>query len=198
MPLEHVKIATVVRRLGLTSGAAYRIWTRQEDFHRDLALRVTRTTEGPAADAVSAATLAAMESGAPFEEVARLGALAQYNDTTSGNNLFYVGLALTAAGRNDDELREVNAHRYLESLADFALLYEAVLRHYGRRPRSPWTYPMVARVLAALSEGSALQADLPSVPDSEGLSHDPGELFAEAVVALAVNLTEPTTDARDK
>ena len=68
MPLEHVKIATVVRRFGLTSGAAYRIWTRQEDFHRDLALRVTRTTEGPAAYAVSAATLAAMESGAPFEE----------------------------------------------------------------------------------------------------------------------------------
>ena len=57
---------------------------------------------------------------------------------------------------------------------------------------------MVARVLAALSEGSALQADLPSASDSDELSHDPGELFAEAVVALAVNLTEPTTDARDK
>lgn len=32
----HIRLQEVVRRAQLTTGAAYRLWADQDDFHRDL------------------------------------------------------------------------------------------------------------------------------------------------------------------
>src|SRR5690606_4054701 len=40
-PVAHIRLQNVLRRAGLTTGAAYRIWANQEDFQLDLAEEAT-------------------------------------------------------------------------------------------------------------------------------------------------------------
>ncbi len=40
--VQHIRLQEVLRTVGLTTGAAYRIWADQDDFHRDLAVELVR------------------------------------------------------------------------------------------------------------------------------------------------------------
>ena len=40
--VSHIRLQEVVKRAGLTTGAAYRLWADQDAFHHDLAVAAAR------------------------------------------------------------------------------------------------------------------------------------------------------------
>lgn len=49
--VSHIRLQEVVRRAGLTTGAAYRLWADQDAFHHDLAVAATSwRSDAPAAE----------------------------------------------------------------------------------------------------------------------------------------------------
>ena len=53
--VQHIRLQEVLRSVGLTTGAAYRIWTDQTDFHRDLAVEMVGLRFAPPVTSASVA-----------------------------------------------------------------------------------------------------------------------------------------------
>ncbi|HVW31151.1 MAG TPA: hypothetical protein VHL53_01315, partial [Acidimicrobiia bacterium] len=154
--VTHIRLADVAREADLTTGAAYRIWERQEDFHRDLAVAAVRHREIDSIQATFDRVHQAIAEGAPLAEVLRLGALAGLYPN-GPTDPFLITLALRAASGNVPELAEASRLRHAESMAAFEALYQALLHRYGRTMRPPFGLEALSHSLAALSEGFAMQ-----------------------------------------
>jgi AcrR family transcriptional regulator len=155
--VTHIRLADVAKEADLTTGAAYRIWERQDDFHRDLAVAAVRHREIVSIQATFDRIHQAIADKAPLAEVLRLGALAGLYNTQGPNDPFLITLALRAASGNVPELAEASRLRHTESMAAFEELYGALLHHYRRRMRPPFGIEALSHSLAALSEGFAMQ-----------------------------------------
>ncbi len=214
----HIRLQEVVRRAGLTTGAAYRLWSDQSHFHRELVRAAARwRSESPLHQTVQAIRHVVDRRG-PLDEVIRLGAGALIADMSGADqepdgraSPFLTSVALRAGTRHDPESRQASASRHQESVGEFARLYEALMAVYGLRLRDPFTIEHFASAMAALGEGFALQSiegephplvDLPA-DDRDDPAEDRSEdgtahctetgwtLFAVCVRALVELFTEP-------
>ena len=201
----HVRLQEVVRRAGVTTGAAYRLWADQVDFQRDLAVAVARwRTDDPAANTWRAVG-DLIEAGASLDEVIRVGAAAHIDSLVDEGpgpaRLFRVALALRASSQGTSELRAASAERHAASVAEFGGLYETLMAAYGLRPAAPFSVEDFTVAMAALGEGFALHSieglehrrldltDTPGLPDGEWT------LFGCCVRALVDQFFEPDPTA---
>ena len=69
--VQHIRLQDVLRRAGLTTGAAYRLWSDQEDYQRDLAVAMVQLRLSGPADYVRAAVDDLIAAGAPGNDVIR-------------------------------------------------------------------------------------------------------------------------------
>jgi AcrR family transcriptional regulator len=203
--VAHIRLRDVLKRAGLTTGAAYRLWSDQSEFHHDLAVAATRWRDDSPLSRTVVAIRQLVENKAPLRAVIRRAAAThieglvgvEEDDEEWPSNSFLTTLALRAAAGNTEELRAASSDRHHDSLSSFVDLYAALLRAYGRRMRPPFTLQHIAVALAALGEGFALQAiegeEHPVVvlPDDDGDGEEEWTLFAVAVDALVDALTEP-------
>lgn len=194
--VTHIRLGDVAREAGLTTGAAYRIWAGQEDFHRDLALAAIRHRDVASIQATFGRIHEAIAAKAPLAEVLRLGALAGLYPQ-GPTDPFIITLALRAASGSVPELAEASRARHGESMAAFEELYGALLRHYGRRMRPPFGIEALSHAIAALSEGFAMQT-MSGVPhptyeldDVEAEVGRDWTLLGIALEAVVDRLTEP-------
>jgi AcrR family transcriptional regulator len=74
--VSHIRLQEVVKRAGLTTGAAYRLWDDQERFHRELAVAFVRWRAEDPVGRTSRAVAHLVEEGAPLAEVVRVAAAA--------------------------------------------------------------------------------------------------------------------------
>lgn len=195
----HIRLQEVVRRAQLTTGAAYRLWADQDDFHRDLAVSITRWRNV----APVAVTHQIMDdvagSGAGLDEVIRLAGEAHVRsisgDDTPTSRLFLVALALRASNRTWADLTQASVDRHLESVADFDEIYGVLMVAHGYRMRPPFAVRDFTVAMAALGEGFAVHAiqGIPhpiyssdgTDPDSIDLPGGDWTLFAVSARALA-------------
>lgn len=155
--VSHIRLQDVVAHAGLTTGAAYRLWINQAEFHRDLAtLAISWSDNPPTTDTISRIRTA-VEQGAPFPEVLQVGAEVYLHDEKP-NPAFLISLALRATAPNDDTIRSASRRRHDDTIDAHVELYEGLLHWYRRKMRPPYTTRDVALALAATSEGLALQA----------------------------------------
>lgn len=198
--VEHVRLADVCARAAYTTGAAYRIWPTQADFHRDLAIAAIRWRDrSPVADTLASVRGALLER-APLAEVVRVGAEANVSRMPRETD-YYVTLALRACALHDERLAEASTQRVAEGIAAHDQLYTALLAQYGRRPRPPFTGAHLAAAVGALAEGFAVQDTTRDrhprlVLDGYG----PGvgtdwTLFGATMMALVEGFTEPVPGA---
>jgi AcrR family transcriptional regulator len=194
--VTHIKLADVVAAAGLTTGAAYRCWENQEAFHQDLAVAAVLWRDGPP-NAVTVDHIAELiDERAPLAEVIRAAIepnLFRYPENTE----FLTTIGLRACGPTDEALAEAGRQRLETAIESYIDLYRGLAELYGRRVRPPFTMRHVALMLAALSEGFALQAmtGMPH-PDVERTDLPPGvgsawPLLACAVEAVVEQFTEP-------
>lgn len=170
--VQHVRLQEVLRIVGLTTGAAYRIWTDQDDFHRDLAVAMVGVRFAPPVTSANIAIRDILAANGPLVEVVRAAALDQVTYSSKfhlepesrDSHAFITALALRTAAGAWPELRAASAVRHRDSIDAFAGLYGALMRHYGRRMREPLTIVDFTEAMAALGEGFAIRA-------AEGLNH---------------------------
>lgn len=200
--VTHVRLSDVAEAGGLTTGAAYRCWANQDEFHRDLATTAIRRRNGMILDRTVTAIRDLVDRGAPITEVIRAAANANiynYPEDTA----FLTTLALRTGAPADSAVAEA-CDAYLAMAGDsFTSLYGALLEIYGLRVRAPLTLMQLFLTLAALSEGFAIQTPTCEHPSIERAAVAPGvgtewSLLACAVEAIVDRFTEPDPDARPR
>ncbi len=170
--VQHIRLQEVLRSVGLTTGAAYRIWADQTEFHRDLAVEMVGLRFAPPVASAASAISEVLESGGSLQDVARTAALDHVTYTSKfhtepasrDSHAFITALALRTAAGAWPELRVASADRHRGSIVAFAEFYAALLQRFGRRVRSPLTIVDFTEAMAALGEGFAIRA-------AEGLDH---------------------------
>jgi AcrR family transcriptional regulator len=202
--VAHIRLRDVLDRADLTTGAAYRLWSDQSAFQRDLAVAAATWREDNPLRRTVAAIRELIADEAPLRAVIRRGAATHIEDLVGGDddeawpsNSFLTALALRAAAANSDELRAASATRHKESVSSFVALYEAMLHLYGRRMRPPLTLEHLAVAMAALGEGFALHAiegeehPMVSMPVDGADEDEEWTLFGVTVEAIVDSFTEP-------
>jgi len=209
--VQHIRLQEVLRRAGLTTGAAYRLWADQNDYQRDLAVSMVRLRlrTSPTAYAREAVEKLVAE-GADGDDVIRAAAAAHVQsisidadrpDHALDAQQFLVTLALRATAETWPELKEASRERHDGSIAAFAEFYVYLMEAYGLRMRSPLTVEDFTAVMAAMSEGFALRAveGIPHPTFEVGAAEDIPEgtwtLFALGVRALISGFMTPIEDA---
>lgn len=170
--VQHIRLQEVLRSVGLTSGAAYRIWADQDEFHRELAVEMVQLRFGPPVASATRAIEDVLESGGTMDDVIRAATLdhvryaARFHlePESRDSHAFITALALRTAAGAWPELRVAGVARHRESVAAFAEFYGEMISRYGYRMREPFTVIDFAEAMAALGEGFAVRA-------AEGLDH---------------------------
>lgn len=170
--VQHIRLQEVLRTVGLTTGAAYRIWADQTDFHRDLAIEMVRLRFAPPSHSVESAVAPVIDGDGSMDEAIR-AATADHvayasrfhlEPESRDSHAFITALSLRTAAGAWPELREASAERHAESIQGFTDFYAAMIERYGYRMRTPFTVRDFAEAMAALGEGFAVRA-------AEGLDH---------------------------
>jgi AcrR family transcriptional regulator len=193
--VSHVRLEHAARRAGYTTGAAYRCWPSQDEFHRELALAALAWRDrGSNADVIRSVR-EAVDTNAPVEEVIRLGAAANVARTPEETD-YFVPLVLRAGARFDEELAAAARARVDEGIAAHEQLHQVLLTRYHRRVRPPLTLRELSTIIAAVADGFAVQdvgREHPRVeiePTAPGVGRE-WTLLGVAVWALVEQLTEP-------
>ncbi|WP_244604291.1 hypothetical protein [Microbacterium oleivorans] len=165
--VQHIRLQDVLRRTGLTTGAAYRLWSDQADYHRELAVAMVRMRVTGPADVMRARVDELVAAGASGEDIIRGAALAHVqaaelatDDPTDllDAQSFRVALALRTTADTWPELTEASHERHRESIEAFTELYQQVIDAYGMRMREGLTIEDFAEAMAAMAEGFAIQS----------------------------------------
>ena len=206
--VQHIRLQEVLRRAGLTTGAAYRLWADQNDYQRDLAVAMVRLRLSGPADYARTAVAELVASGASGDEVIRAAAEAHVrtaavdiDDPTSvlDAQQFLISLALRTTAQTWPELRDASNERHRESIAAFAEFYGQLMAAYGLRMKTPLTVADFTEAMAAMGEGFAVRAleglEHPTYTsaDDDELPNGTWTLFALGVRALVNEFMTPAT-----
>ncbi|MFT4051139.1 MAG: hypothetical protein QM677_02680 [Microbacterium sp.] len=165
--VQHIRLQEVLRRAGLTTGAAYRLWADQSDYQRDLAVAMVRLRLSNPADHLRSRLDELLAADVSGDEIIRaIGdahvhmSRADFEDPAEALDArqFQIALTLRATARTWPELADASRRRHVESIAAFAELYAHLMEEYGMRMRSPLTVTDFAEAVAALGEGFAVHS----------------------------------------
>jgi AcrR family transcriptional regulator len=206
--VQHIRLQEVLRSVGLTTGAAYRIWADQDQFHRDLAVEMVGLRFAPPVASAASAIEDVLASGGSMNDVARTAALDHVRYASKfhlepesrDSHAFITALSLRTAAGAWPELRVASAERHRGSIAAFTEFYAELLARFGRRMRSPLTIVDFTEAMAALGEGFAIRAaeglDHPMYDIADGAELPSGNwtLFGIGILGLVEGFTLPITD----
>lgn len=207
--VQHIRLQEVLRGVGLTSGAAYRIWADQDEFHRDLAVAMVELRFAPPVASATRAITDILESGGTMDDVIRgatfdhvhYAARFHREPESRHSHAFITALALRTAAGAWPELRVAGVARHRESVAAFTDFYGEMISRFGYRMREPFTVADFAEAMAALGEGFAVRAaegiDHPMYEIEGGTDVPEGEwsLFGIAARGLVTAFMEPDPEA---
>jgi len=204
--VQHIRLQDVLRRANLTTGAAYRLWSDQSDYQRDLAVAMVRLRIMGPADSARTAVEDLVAAGASGDDVIRAAALSHIRSATKDLSdpadaldaqSFLIALALRTAADTWPELKQASRDRHRESIEAFAEFYGFLMESYGMRMKSPLTLTQFTEAMAAMGEGFAVRAlegiDHPRIEVSDDDEAPGGEwtLFALGVRALVREFMVP-------
>ncbi|WP_028496417.1 MULTISPECIES: hypothetical protein [Microbacterium] len=171
--VQHIRLQDVLRRAGLTTGAAYRLWGDQTDYQRDLAVAMVRMRVAGPTDFVRAAVEDLVREGAPGDDIIRAAALSHVRSTTFDTHdeaeareaqSFLIALALRTTADTWPQLKEAGRERHRESMAAFADFVGSLMEAYGMRMKTGLSVRDFAEAMGAMGEGFAVRA-------IEGIDH---------------------------
>jgi AcrR family transcriptional regulator len=195
--LRTVPVAEVAKRLGRTTGAAYQIWERQEDFHHDLVTYILAVAEWTEAETLRAMVLERATTAAP-DDLIRTSSQA-YLESWISQRSSYLAHHFYALSIDDDDVRTAirnGASRNIDSLVSVT---PDILAVFGRKIRRGYSTLDLVSACSALTEGFKLF--LLQHPDANRLiqredrapDSERWTLFSVSFEALLDRLTEPLT-----
>ena len=213
--VDHIRLADIADRIGLTAPAAYRIWGGgrtaqgeggQDRFRRDLAVYCMEHIARAVPGSVVTAAMALVDAGTPLSELIRVCAKLDFDELVRDPGEISVLLGLLAAASCDDILAAAAKQAYDEIHAEFANLYDVLLDHFGLEMIRPLTSVDLAVVLQSLSDGMLLQYGIhPDVVDrpldDESLDEQSlarSSLFSLAVEGIVDRFTRPRVSVENE
>lgn len=190
----HVRLTDVLSRAGLTTGAAYRLWDNQQEFHDALAVAAMRWRDRSMLARTTSAAFAVVASGGTLEELLRATGAANVHELPADTGIMTT-LALRAAAYNEPALLRASAERSADMVASFHQLYRELLRRFGLRMREPFTLDHLADGMSALVDGFGVQAACGTHHPSVTLDDGPWSLLGVCLTALVRHMTEPDPTA---
>lgn len=210
--VQHIRLQDVLRRAGLTTGAAYRLWADQNDYQRDLAVAMVHLRLSSPTDYARKAVADLLAAGASGDDVIRAAAethlrpaVVDADDPAAAldSQQFLIALALRTTAQTWPELTEATAKRHRESITAFSEFYTSLMDAYGLRMKTPLTVTDFTEAMAAMGEGFAVRAlegiEHPryTVGDDDDLPAGEWSLFALGVRALVNEFMTPVGDPRN-
>ncbi len=198
--MRAIKMDTVVKAAGLSSGAFYNIWPGGlQDFQQSLLEYAIEEGHVAYLDDLIADLAKTTPDTMTLAELVRVFS-ARDAQLILAYPAFRVQVALWTRHASDVRVAEILGDSYRSLNERYAQTYDAVARAYGRRWCPPWTPYRFATVVTALAEGLAIRraVDPHSVPqdlqpDQDGDS--PWDLFGITVASILTSATEKDTDA---
>ena len=193
-PLDHVRIADIVERAGVSIGAVYHYWDSQDDYRDDLLDLLLSPDEYPAVLRTGEVVAEAVEDGAALEDLVRLSAAISFDALADLPGPERLALALVAYGDRDIDAKLGAQSRGLGDR--WAGLFETYFPAYGLEPRPPFTYDSIAVVLMGLIQGMNVRR----VVDPDAVSDDLTEewsLIGSAALAFLLGCTRPIDAGAD-
>ncbi len=179
----NLKLADVVTHLGMTTGAAYNIWSKQEDYQLDLALHMLDSFDWTE-DFLEEAVNAGLAAGEDAESVVGGAALAYFNRLITTPE-FYLTIHFWSIAEPRIELVERIRTGYQQIHEALVEIFGAALDAFGLRMRADHSLDDMSVAATAITEGAALRHRFD--PDRIGN----GEIYASILVALFHAYTEP-------
>lgn len=198
--IRAIKMDTVVKAAGLSSGAFYNVWPGGlQDFQQSLLEYAISEGHVAYLDDLLTELAAVTPETMSLAELIRAFS-ARNSKLIQADPAFRVQVALWARHASDGRVAEVLGESYRGLNETSAENYGAVAQLYGRRWCPPWTAFRFATVVTALAEGMAIRraVDPGSVPEDLERDHDGGstwDLFGITIAAILSTATEKDTDA---
>ena len=186
----HVRLSDVLARTGLTTGAAYRLWDNQQDFHDALAVAAMRWRDRSMLARTTQAAFSVVASGGSLEDLLRAAGAANVQDLPADNGIMTT-LALRAAAYNQPALLHASAERGSDMVAGFQQLYLDLLRTYRLRMREPFRLDHLADGMSALVDGFGVQTACGALHPTVELADGSWTLLGVCLTALVRSMTEP-------
>ena len=194
----HIRLADVVKRAGLTTGAAYRLWADQEEFHRDLAVCAMRRQGQVMLEVTTSAVAATVARGGTFTDLLRVASeanvAAMYESSSGGKET----LALRAAAYNQPDLLHASTERTAAMQVGYHNLCVGLLQRFGMRMVAPYTVNQLIEGMSALVDGFGLKASSGEPHPTLQIADQQWTLIGVCVAALVDRMTEPDVPAHPR
>ncbi|MFL6239004.1 MAG: TetR/AcrR family transcriptional regulator [Actinomycetes bacterium] len=192
--LAYLKMQSVTRKAGLSSGAFYSNWASLREFHADLLRHAYGDErEQHSIDLRQSIDDALIGPNGPEEK--DLGVFVRRIADTDFDALrrgptFKLWMALWAAHASVPEAAEVIKKGYADTDRRWSQTFERILKAYGREVRPPFTPESLSIVFTALLEGLLLRDGVDRDATMIANGADTVTLFGEVLVALLPVLSD--------
>lgn len=177
-----LRLSTVLDAMGLTSGAAYNIWSSQGEFQRELAHHLVGeySWAGPDQNEIKIDF-----DARPTDEIRRLAEL--YLDSLTDDTQFYLTLRFWGVKHPSAALLASVKDGYTNNHDLWRFFYSVGFQWAGLRIRDGYTLDDFVIMATMVTEGAALRHRF----EPEALRSTAGHnLYSEALVALVKRFTE--------
>lgn len=153
-----VKVATVLKDLGYTTGAAYYIWPNQAEFRREFMIHMAENIEYGTLRALQEDIAELNKRDLTFRQRVLLGGDA-YIDNFLGQEDFFISLRFYEMLHPPKEIRTAVSLAYEAMQGHVVAYFEGLLARYGKRMRDESVYGVNEIVVSgtAMVEGFALR-----------------------------------------
>ncbi len=181
--MSHVKAPVVSARAGLTPGAFYYHWPKQQNFVQDLLEYVLRTEHSRPVDELFARLDADVGDAAGLRTLIMDASRANLLDIAKSSR-FAVQMAIWARQAHDPHARELLKRLYDEFEGQLAISYQRLVDAAGLEVMAPMTISKLTMMITGIGEGLAIRRAL----DPDGVDED---IFGLAVLALLPAFLRP-------
>jgi AcrR family transcriptional regulator len=210
--INNVRLVDVAKNLGRTTGASYNIWPSQDDFHRDLAIEISREATWSDSSPIHEELGAIFRRGGTVDEILQAAAHRFLNNVASRREyLTFVHFWSVAL----DEPRVMDAIRegYDHSRAAHGKTFQTLLDAFHLELIPPVTLDDFTVAITALTEGFLLRysvdpdrvIDRPFGQPSAEAEPEPGpgsqsqqlvnqSLYGHMLSVLFTSMTRPRTE----
>ncbi len=156
LSISNIRLADIARRIGKTTGASYNIWDSQEDFHRDLAIRISKDSSWANLDYLAPMVWDLFNRGATMSEVLRDACNDYLRSVTSGREyltfVHYWSVAL-----DQPEVKSAIRDGYDTFHLGYRALLEVLFDRYRREVIPGLTIDDLCVAVTAVTEGFLLR-----------------------------------------